>query len=155
MLSIIPYCVLQIDPYCQTPDLTNFPSLASGFQLKEPNLIIEKVPCGYWNSIYRDKFDHHPLLIQCYLHKGNNNQSDAALRTSFEWMEQNRVVDVNQSYSGNFFQLSLKRLFALKFAELYRDSFQGRPKVCYTSRVCCISWEMLFMLEWACLPVSV
>ena len=35
----LPYYVLQIDPYCQTQGLTNFPSLASGFQLKEPNLL--------------------------------------------------------------------------------------------------------------------
>ena len=42
MLSISPYYV-QIDPYCQTLDLANFPSLALGFQLKEPILIIEKV----------------------------------------------------------------------------------------------------------------
>ena len=41
--------------------------------------------------------------------------------------------------------------------ELYRISFQGQSfsiSRSFTSRVCCISWEMLFMDEWDCLPVS-
>ena len=41
--------------------------------------------------------------------------------------------------------------------ELYRISFQGQSfsiSRSFTSRVCCISWEMLFMDEWDCLPAS-